>query len=254
MPRITATIITLNEARNLKDCVDSLSGLVDEVLVLDSCSTDGTQDLARSLGAVVHEQPYAGNGPQRIRASALASNDWILAIDADERLEPDLQEWLRDAEIDEHSCYAFRRRNFLGDHWIRAAGFYPDEVVRLYNRRTAEYLPSAGHSRVAGDASRVSVRAHLRHLTFRDMAHWRQCLEWMTTRDAEAYVAGGGRVSPLAPLMHAVVALLRKLIGKGGAFQGRDGWRIAWMTARRAWMKYSKIRSLQRTRPAGRVS
>jgi len=245
VPKITATIITLNEAHNLRDCVESLAGLVDEVLVLDSCSTDGTQEVARSLGAVVHEQPYAGNGPQRIRASELASNDWILAVDADERLEPDLQGWLRGAEIDCNHCYAFRRRNFLGDHWIKAAGFYPDEVIRLYNRQTAEYLPSAGHSRVAGDAAVVNVKAHLRHETFRDMDHWLQCLEWMTTRDAEAFVERGGRVGPLAPLGHAAIACMRKLIGKGGAFQGRDGWRIAWMTTRRAWMKYTKIRSLQ---------
>ncbi len=248
--KITATIITLNETHNLQACVESLSGLVDEVLVLDSCSTDGTQDLARSLGAVVHEQPYAGNGPQRIRASELASNDWILAIDADERLEPDLQEWLREVNFERDHCYAFRRRNFLGDRWIKAAGFYPDEVIRLYNRRTAEYLPSTGHSRVAGSATAVSVKAHLRHLTFRDMDHWLQCLEWMTTRDAEAYVESGRQVGPLAPLAHAIVACVRKLIGKGGAFQGRDGWRIARMATRRAWMKYSKIRVLQRTRPA----
>jgi glycosyltransferase involved in cell wall biosynthesis len=243
---ITATIITLNESANLPDCIASLKGVVDEIVVLDSLSTDGTQELARSLGATVIEQAYLGDGPQKACAAAHASHDWILSIDADERVEDDLRHWLKTTTLDEHCCYAVRRRNFMGDHWIRAAGYYPDTVVRLYHRSSAGYTPTAGHARVDGNARQIKTDAHLTHLTYRDLDHMLERVDWLSTRDAQGFVKAGRRARPWDPLIHASTAWLRKMVTKRGILHGRDGRLIARMTARKAWLKYSKARVLQR--------
>ena len=151
---ITGIVITLNEADNIAACIQSLQRVCDEIIVVDSLSQDDTVTIAEATGARVIRQAYLGDGPQKAHGVPFASHDWILALDADERLDDDAVALIRSLSLDDPECaYAFRRKNYVGRHWIRAAGFYPDSVVRLYNRTTAGYLPKKAHSSV--EARRV---------------------------------------------------------------------------------------------------
>jgi len=244
MTPITGIVITLNEEKRIGDCIDSLWEVCDEVIVVDSLSQDGTVSIAESKGATVLLQEYLGDGPQKAFGVPHANNDWILALDADERLDEDAIATIRTLSLDDPSvAYSFRRRNFCGHHWIKAAGFYPDDVVRLYNRTTSGYLPKKGHASV--QAPKVKrTDAHIRHFTYESLSHWIQRIDQLSTRDAWAMKERGVSPSFARPALHALSATFRKLILKGGVFQGTDGFTVAMTTAFHAYMKYAKLNEL----------
>ncbi|MBB3190099.1 glycosyltransferase family 2 protein [Halomonas cerina] len=244
MTPITGIIITLNEADNIAACIASLQSVCDEILVVDSGSQDDTVAIAQREGASVLHQPYLGDGPQKAFAVPQAKHDWILALDADERLEDDAVAAIRGLALDDaRQAYRFNRRNFAGHHWIKAAGFYPDPVTRLYNRTTSGYLPKKAHSSVAAPAV-VDTGAHIRHFTYRDLSHWIQRIDALSSRDAWAMKEGGKGPSAWRPTLHAASAMLRKLVFKGGLLQGQDGMTVAMTTAFHAYMKYAKLNEL----------
>lgn len=244
MTPITGIVITLNEETRIGDCIDSLRKICDEVIVVDSLSQDGTTRIAEEKGATVLLQKYLGDGPQKAFGVPRATNDWILALDADERLDEDAVHAIRNLSLDDPSvAYSFRRRNFCGNHWIKAAGFYPDEVVRLYNRTTSGYSPRKAHSSV--QAPRVeATNAHIRHFTYENLSHWVQRIDQLSTRDAWAMRERGVSPSAFRPTLHALSAMIRKLVFKGGLLQGSDGLTVAMTTAFHAYMKYAKLNEL----------
>ena len=254
MGQISAIIIAFNESRHIGDCIVSAQQVCDEVIVVvDSKTSDDTAAIAEQCGARIVHQEYLGDGPQKAVAVPQASNEWILALDADERLEDDAVEVIKalDLSRDEVDGYAFRRRNFVGDHWIKAAGFYPDVVTRLYHRQRAGYLPKKAHSSVKAERV-VTLKAHLRHFTYHDYAHWMDRINKLSSRDAWAMYERGKPASTVAPTTHAIAALLRKLIFKGGIFQGMDGITVAATTAFHAYMKYLKLNELHAQKNAER--
>lgn len=243
---ISSTIIAYNEADNIAECIHSAFRVCDEVIVVvDAKTTDDTAAIAEAEGARVFHQEYLGDGPQKAFGVPFAQNDWILSLDADERLDEDAVAAIKALDLDGGNVdgYSLRRRNFVGNHWIRAAGFYPDAVVRLYHKGRAAYLPKKGHSSV--DAKRVeALQAHLIHFTYRDYTHWVERINALSSRDAWAMYERGKPPSKSAPAVHAMVALIRKLIFKGGIFQGMDGATVAITTAFHAYMKYLKLNEL----------
>ena len=245
-PPITATIITLNEADNIQACIESVQPVCDEVIVVDSGSSDDTIAIARNAGAKIIEQPYLGDGPQKAVGAQHAANEWILSIDADERLEEDAVVAIQSIDLQNtQSVYAFRRRNFVGDQWIKAAGFYPDYVPRLYYRQTAAYSSKKAHARVTGGRL-IKVPAHIRHYTYKDFTHWAERINQLSSRDAWAKNQLGVTTSPAGAVARAAFAFLKKLILKGGIFQGSAGWTVAITTAFHVYLKYMKLIELRK--------
>lgn len=244
MKPITGIVITLNEQQRIAACIDSLQRVCSEIIVVDSLSQDDTVRIAEGKGARVLLQEYLGDGPQKAHGVPHAANDWILTLDADERLEEDAVAAIRALTLDDPAlAYRFNRRNFCANHWIRAAGFYPDRVVRLYNRTTSGYLPKKGHASVR--APRVQdTGAHIRHFTYDGLSHWIQRIDQLSTRDAWAMKERGVTPSTWRPALHAASATLRKLILKGGILQGADGLTVTITTAFHAYMKYAKLNEL----------
>jgi glycosyltransferase involved in cell wall biosynthesis len=240
---ISATIIAYNEAENIVDCIASVRQVCDEVLVVvDTKTTDETAALAEKAGARIFHQDYLGDGPQKAVAVPQATHDWILSIDADERLDEDAVQAIRalDLTTTAQDAYAVRRKNYVGDHWIKAAGFYPDYVIRLYNRQQAGYVPKKGHAYVkAKSVERLPV--HLIHTTYHDYSHWIERINALSSRDAWAMYEKGKRPSRLAPVIHSLVAFVRKFILKGGLFQGLDGLTVTLTTVFRTYFKYIKL-------------
>lgn len=251
--QITATIIACNEAENIAACIESVQQVCDEVIVIvDNKTRDNTAEISEGYGARVMYLDYLGDGPQKAYGVQFASHDWILSIDADERLEDDAVTAIKSVDLNNTSvdAYSLRRRNYAGRHWIRAAGFYPDTVTRLYHRGRAAYLPKKRHSSVAAN-SVVALNAHLSHFTYRDYAHWIERINALSSRDAWAMYEQGIKPSRSAPALHSLSALMRKLIFKGGIFQGMDGATVAVTTAFHAYMKYLKLNELHENRQQG---
>ena len=239
---ITGIVITLNEENNIKDCILSLQKVCDEIIVVDSLSSDSTISIAKDLGAQVLEQKYLGDGPQKDFGVDHAKNDWILSLDADERLEDDAVNFIKNIDFTNtsHDGFGFRRRNFVDQHWIKAAGFYPDSVVRLYNRNKARYLHKKAHSSVDAKHPKY-IDAHIIHFTYENYAHWVERINTLSTRDAWAMYERGKKVNKLTPITHTISAIIRKLIFKGGIFQGTDGLTVTVTTAFHVYMKYLKL-------------
>lgn len=244
MPGISGTIITYNEEDHIEACVASLRRVCDEVLVVDSLSTDRTCEIARAAGARVVLQKYLGEGRQRGVTEKESANDWILALDADERMDDEMAAAIAGLDFSDPAvAYEFNRKSFLGNRWLRGPGWYPDFITRLYNRSKAGYADRYGHAGVI--APRV-VRApgHILHYTYDDVSDWIAKINQVTSLDARGMFEAGRPPSQWKPVMSALASLLRQLIVRGGLFRGMDGRTIAVTSAFRSYIKYLKLNEL----------
>jgi glycosyltransferase involved in cell wall biosynthesis len=170
-PPVSVTIITLNEEKNLPRAIRSV-GWADEVLVVDSGSTDRTVESARELGATVLSNAWKGYGQQKNCAQAHVRNDWVLSIDADEEVSPDLQREIQQAlsatanGSSQARGFYFPRKTFYLGRWIRHGGWYPNHLVRLADRRHARWTEPAVHETLAVDGQVTGILADLHHFTF----------------------------------------------------------------------------------------
>ena len=142
MKKISATIITLNEEDKIRRCIESLNGIVDEIIVVDSLSTDATKSICEEFGIRFIEQKWLGYSEQKNLANRLATNDWILSIDADEALSEELKKSilkLKESETDDNIVFSFNRLNNYCGKWIHHSGFYPDKKIRIWNRNVGKW-------------------------------------------------------------------------------------------------------------------
>jgi glycosyltransferase involved in cell wall biosynthesis len=242
---ITANIITLNEEKNIEAVIKSVQTVCDEVLVVDSQSSDKTVEIAESLGAKVIVQPYLGDGKQKAFCTPHAKHDWILSIDADERLDDDAIEVIKNLNLDEteYDGFSFARKTYIGDAFIKL--WYPDRVTRLYNRTKCGYTTAGGHAHV--DAKNVKdLNAHMLHYSYADYAEMIKVSHKFITRGAKISYEEGKRVSSIDPFVHGVGALLKALIFKGGILHGIDGLNVAVVSAFSSYMKYALILEMQK--------
>jgi glycosyltransferase involved in cell wall biosynthesis len=246
--KISFCVITLNEEDNLARCLRSCSGLADEVLVVDSGSTDRTAKVAHDFDARWIEQPWLGFVGQKNRALELASHDWIFSIDADEELSPELQAELH--ELKSHppslamSGFHMPRCVLYEGRWIRHGDWYPDRLVRLFRRGRARFAGGKVHERLEISGSVRSLKGELFHHSFRDAAdHWARCEEYARLW-AETQAEAGATVSVLAPAMHATFRWLKGYVLRRGFLDGRLGWRIALFSAREVYLKYQLLQNL----------
>lgn len=242
--KITANIITLNEEANIEACIRSARRVCAEVLVVDSFSTDRTVEIAESLGAKVVKQAYLGDGPQKAFGAPLASNDWILSLDADERLDEDAVRAITSLDLENTSfdAFSFARKTFVGTHQIRQ--WYPDRVSRLYNRTRCGFSTAGGHARVETQNVKV-LNAHLLHYSYPDYAAMIKTTHKFITRGARIAHEEGKRASKLDPLVHGFGALFKALILKKGLFYGVYDWHVAVISAYSSYMKYVVMQDLQ---------
>jgi len=169
-PSISVILITRNESANIGECLDSVAPIADEMIVVDNGSEDDTVAIARQRGArVLETSDWPGYGPQKNRALALATKDWVLSIDADERLtgESIVELKQRLADLGEVSCLAFPRLNFFRGKFIRHCGWYPDYVNRLFKRGSAEFSDRIVHETLVPRGKVARLKHPLLHYSFR---------------------------------------------------------------------------------------
>ncbi|AXH10235.1 glycosyltransferase, family 2 [Malaciobacter halophilus] len=243
--KITANIITLNEEKNIKEVIKSVQTVCDEVLVIDSLSSDKTCEIAESLGAKVIKQEYLGDGPQKAFGAPFAKNDWILSIDADERLDLNAIEEIKklDLENTTFDAFSFARKTYVGNNFIKL--WYPDRVTRLYNRRKCAYSTAKGHAKVETQ-NICDLEADMLHYSYEDYIHMIRTTEKFIKRGAVLAYEDGKRANVFDPFIHGVGALFKTLILKGGAFHGINGWNVAVVSAFSSYMKYAIMLEMQK--------
>jgi (heptosyl)LPS beta-1,4-glucosyltransferase len=251
---LSAVIITKNEADRIGRCVDSLISLCDEVLVLDSGSTDRTVPLARAAGARVQTQDWLGFAAQKNAVIAMARNPWILLLDADEWLgdgaEATIAELFASDRVNEADIWALERRtHFLGKA-LRFGGWGREAVERLF-RKPFRYSAASVHERLDLAGAQVAMLgARIEHDTARSETEYRQKLTSYARLFAEQRHAQGKHASLASPASHAFFYVLKNGILRGGFLDGPTGWRYHLAHARYVWQKYRMLRSLAHEGPA----
>ncbi|HEX8560900.1 MAG TPA: glycosyltransferase family 2 protein [Pyrinomonadaceae bacterium] len=249
--KITATIITFNEAENIRAACES-AAWADEVLVVDSRSTDATREIAAACGARVVERDWPGFAAQKEFAAREAAHDWVFSLDADERVTPGLRAGvlaLRDAGGGPPADgYRVARRSFYMGRWIKGGGWYPDYQLRFYDRRRGRWEGAHVHEsvRMAEGARTGTLAGDLLHYSVRDAAHHHRMIgERYAPLAARQMFEAGRRTTPLRVAAAAPSAFVRSFVLKGGFRDGLAGLAIARFAAHHAFLKHLMLWEMQ---------
>jgi len=242
VPGLTVTVITLNEAAHIESCLASVAW-ADEILVVDCGSTDATQEKARARGARVVVRDWPGYSAQKNFAAGEATHDWILSVDADERVTPDLKDEIQSAlkGASQPAGYRIPRVTWHLGRWIRTTDWYPDYQLRLYDRRRARWKARKVHESVEADGEVTAFRHDLQHYAYRDIGHHHQTMDRYTTLAAEQMFEEGRRAGAMDLVFHPPAAFLRNYVLKGGLRDGTPGFIISAMNAYYVFLKFAKL-------------
>jgi glycosyltransferase involved in cell wall biosynthesis len=242
VPGVSAAIITLNEAANLAAALESVRW-ADEVIVVDSESTDGTVAIARQYTDRVIVRPWPGYIAQKNFAAAQASHDWIFSLDADERVSPALAEEVRALVAAGPGCAGYRVprvSHYLG-RWIRSTDWYPDYQLRLYDRRRAAWAGRYVHESVRAEGDVGRLRGEIQHHPYRDVSHHLRTIDRYSSLAARQMFEDGRRTGPLRMLLHADAAFLRNYLLRGGIRDGTAGLIVSMLNAYYVMLKLVKL-------------
>ena len=255
MNRLSACLITLNEEHNLPRALASLAGIADETVVVDCGSRDRSQEIAREHGAKVVTRTWTNFAEQKNAAVAAASHDWILSLDADEELSPELRKSLQEWKEKEpaYAVYEFARRAWYLGGWIHHSGWYPDRQRRLFRRHAARFSGLVHESlQFKGEAGRLD--GDLLHYTIRSFVEHEEKVDRYTTLAAQQMYAAGKRSWRGAMWLATPWNWFTCFVLHLGFLDGSRGWVISRMAARSTWVKFRKLRELVETeRRAERV-
>jgi glycosyltransferase involved in cell wall biosynthesis len=242
--KVSATVITFNEAAHIGAALESLA-FADELVVVDSQSTDDTAAIARRYTDKVIVRPWPGYSAQKNFAAEQASYNWIFSLDADERVSEQLGSELRalKTQSGEPRAAGFRipRVTFHLGRWIRTTDWYPDYQLRLYDRRRSRWAPRHVHESVAADGPVERLRGELLHHAYRDLAHHHQVMDRYTTLAARQMFEEGRRAGWLDVLIHPRLAFFRNYILRGGIRDGMPGLVVSSMNAHYVALKFAKL-------------
>lgn len=240
MTGVTATVITFNEAANIKAALASLS-LVDEIIVVDSQSTDDTVAIARTFTDKVFVRPWPGYVAQKNFAAEQARHDWILSLDADERISEPLADEIRGLAGDDVAGYRIPRVTFHLGRWLRSTDWYPDFQLRLYDRRRARWTGRHVHESVKVDGPVGQLSGEILHYAYRDLSHHLQTMDRYTALAARQMFEDGRRAGWWDLATHPPAAFLRNYVLRGGFRDGVPGLIVSAMNARYVGLKLAKL-------------
>lgn len=244
-PRISASIICLDEAERIDACLESVTWC-DEVVVVDAGSTDGTVERARRHGARVVQRDWPGYAAQKNRALDLATGDWVLCLDADERCTPALRDAVRAAvgAPGDAAGFEVRRHTFYLGRWIDHGEWYPDWKLRLVRRERARWGGADPHDKLEADGPTRRLErpdAELVHLTYRDVAEHVRAVQRYSEFAADEWLRQGRPFRLAMALLHPPVKFLRCWLWKGGLLDGWPGFLIAVTSSFYVFVKYVKL-------------
>lgn len=240
---LTVVILTKNESGRIRECLQSVSWAA-ERLVVDDGSTDDTVAIATSMGARVLQRRMDIEGRHRNWAAAQAAHEWILSLDADERVTPELAQELQElfAQEPAEAIYAIPRRNYIGRRWIRHGGWYPSAQVKLFKRSAFQWEEASVHPRAIYEGSCGVLRRDLLHYSYRDLTDFIAKLDRQTTWEAQKWVQGGRRMSLGKALWRTVDRFVRSFVLKQGYRDGFWGYIVAVLAGFYQFLAYAKYR------------
>ena len=247
--KISATVITYNEERNIERCLESLQGLVDEIIVVDSFSTDRTEEICQSYENVrFMKNPFAGHIQQKNYAIDQAAYDYVLSLDADEAISPELRESILAIKetLGDFDGYNFNRRNWYIDRWIYHCGWYPDRKMRIIKKDKARWGGVNPHDIIVMDPGSKTkyLKGDLLHYTYYSIEGHIQQQDKFSTLAAKAYFDRGKKSTMFHVVTRPFFKFLRDYILKAGFLDGSRGFMVCYINGLYAFLKYAKLREL----------
>ncbi len=239
--QISVTILTKNSEFYLKEVLEALH-VFDEVLIYDTGSEDATLEIAKQFtNTVIHERPFIGFGPTHNQASALAKNDWILSIDSDEIVTPELNKELATIQPKLGKVYSFPRHNEYRNKWIKWCGWHPDQQIRLYNRTETAFSNAQVHEAILTEnMTIVPLNSPIRHYSYRQVSDFLTKMQSYSDLFATQY-QGKKSSSLFKAIAHGSFAFFKSYFLKIGIMGGREGFEISFYNASTAFYKYLKL-------------
>ena len=248
MPQISVVIITYNEEKNIGRCLDSVKDVADEIVVLDSFSTDRTKEICESKGAKFFQHKFDGHIQQKNRAITYASNPHVLSLDADEALDDVLKKSILEVKTNftRDGYYMNRLTNYCG-HWVRHCNWYPDKKLRLWDSRKGSWTGINPHDKYeikGGDKNTGYLKGDILHYSYYSVAdHYKQ-VEYFTTIAAKAFFEANKGAPTIKLVMNPIAKFIDHYILHLGFLDGWAGFSISRISAYATYLKYKKLREL----------
>jgi len=249
MPKISACIISFNEEQNIGDCLNSLGNIADEIVVVDSFSTDRTVEIASQYTDSIYHEKFVGYIEKKNLAVSKAKYDWILSLDCDERLSPELASSIlavKEHLDEQQSAYRMARKTFYIYRMLNYC-WYPDKKVRLFNKHMAQWGGTNPHDKVIVKEGRTSdLRGDLLHYTCNSISQHLQTIDKFSEISAGEIIARGKHVYLFDPLTHGLWTFIRLYFIKRGFLDGLAGFIVSVLSSTGTFVKYSKVLVHQR--------
>lgn len=249
MNRFSIIIVAKDAADKIGRLLQSVQGLTDDVIVCDTGSSDQTISIARQHGATVHEMPWEGYGKSKKRATGFAKYDWVLSLDSDEKIDPDLyaalQQW---QPITDYTIHQVLWKNFFGDQHIRYSDWGTSWKNRLFNRHTVNWDDAIAHEDLESDQPLTYKRlpGYLEHYSFKDTREYATKMVHSAMITAQKYHSKGKKASKLKIIFSPLFSFIKSYIIKLGFLDGYKGWLIAVTTAYYSFVKYARLYELNK--------
>jgi glycosyltransferase involved in cell wall biosynthesis len=255
LPKLTAVIITFNEEKNICRCLESVRWM-DELVVVDSFSTDRTVELARQYTDKVLQRTWPGHVLQKQFALEQATGDWIISLDADEELSSEAAAEIRSALTDappEVNGFSFPRRSFYLGRWISHGGWYPDRKVRLVLRGHARWTGQDPHDKLVADGRTRDMQGNILHYVYSDIAHQLRTVDSFSGITARLWLEKGKHAGLAAIISKPVAKFFGTYVLKLGMLDGMPGLIISVISAYYVFLKYAKLWELQQAKSSGKT-
>jgi len=242
MPNISACIISFNEEKKIRECIESLLPVVDEIVLVDSLSSDRTLEIAGNYTDRIFKQEFLGHIEQKNLAVEKASNDWILSLDCDERLSVELQQAILAVKdsLDNADAYCMSRKTFYVYRWLNHC-WYPDIKTRLFNRNSSHWGGTNPHDHIiTNDNNIVRLTGDIQHYSFDSVSDHLQTIDKFTEIGADELISKNKRFNILSPLTHATWIFIKLYIVKRGFLDGFAGLTVSILSYMHVYIKYSK--------------
>ncbi|HNV87276.1 MAG TPA: glycosyltransferase family 2 protein [Candidatus Omnitrophota bacterium] len=244
---LSVVIIAKNEENRIEDCLAS-AAWASEIVVLDDMSTDRTVEIARKFTDKIFQREMDIEGRQRNFAYSKATGEWILSLDADERISPELEKEIRGAlsnDTKEFNAYAIPIRTYLGTHWIQGAGYYPAHKDRLFRKGTFKYEEARVHPRLFREGKCGRLNGDIIHYSWRNLSEFLTKINRETTLEADKWIQDGRKVSLGNTLRKVVDRFFKNYFMKGGVKHGFYGFLMSLFHSYYQLMTYAKYREIK---------
>lgn len=246
MTNVSVVVLTKNEEANIKDCLESVKGWADEIIVVDDESTDKTLDIVKSFTEKTFIRKMDVEGRHRNWAYAKAKNDWVLSLDADEKVTPELRDEISEAvKTREFSAFDIPLRNYIGSYWVKHGGWYPASKVRLFNKNKFKYEEAEVHPRVFIDGPCGHLKGDIIHKGYPDLEHFLGSINRQSTLEAVKWINTNRKMSLGRIIWRTVDRFFRRYLRKKAYKDGLYGFVISYFDSLYQVLSYLKYREMK---------